>query len=90
MNERNGVPPSPMSEQAWQDITTAPKDGTEILVYVDADTVIGVACFNSYAYRDGGWWGFNWTYEVHEIYPTLWLPIPPRPLPPVVGHAGDK
>lgn len=52
-------------------ITTAPKDGTRLLVFTDE-------------LWDVGWWStFRecWiSVDFYEIFPTHWLPVPPSPL----------
>lgn len=65
----------------WMPISSAPKDGTEILV-CNADRVgIGSWCEN---YRSGfpyNNWSFNMAYS-KPWNPTHWQPLPPLPLPP--------
>ena len=59
-----------MSE--WQPIETAPKDGTEILVYRQNYLMqpIGVDKFNKYG---------QWTYSDSNHNPTHWMPLPKSP-----------
>ncbi len=63
----------------WQPIETAPKN-TDVLVYVlDGYEKMGVAMFHTYAYKDGGWWQWEHEYQVREIVPTHWMPLPDPP-----------
>ena len=75
----------------WQPIETAPKDGTEVLVYTDVATVPVVHIARWEDGRDGypdsfeqGWW----SYTEHSVtqtlledwkQPTHWMPLPPAP-----------
>ena len=55
----------------WQPIATAPKDGTQVLVYPQI-------CAGQYDQRNAAWWKSGaW------ITPTHWMPLPP---PPDVEH----
>jgi hypothetical protein len=55
----------------WRDIATAPKDGTEILVW-DGDTVEKAVWVNG--------WAASWNHEPLDIFPvTHWQPLPPPP-----------
>lgn len=80
----------PPNQYPWQPIETAPKDGSEILVYGvrygevnnERKTGIGVAeylSFNS-AYCEDRWRGVN--SDQYEItwQPTHWMPLPDEPL----------
>lgn len=56
-----------MSE--WQPIDTAPRDGTEIVVYTADLDAMGVA-----------WWEHGqWTVGESGWEPTHWIPVPPPP-----------
>jgi len=69
----------------WRDIKSAPRDGTEILVYwpywrADRATI---AWFESF----GGWMGDCCLSEFHEVaspdrQPTHWMPLPLPPTAP--------
>jgi len=76
----------------WQDISTAPKDGTSIIVmYIHIDTEIVHAAFwidadeTSFGDPDDvGWWTYDWNEcgraKMDGIYsPTHWMPLPPAP-----------
>jgi hypothetical protein len=54
----------------WQDISTAPKDDTEVLVFCE-DGGILIGCFA------GIWWIEQTYYE--ERKPTHWMPLPAPP-----------
>jgi hypothetical protein len=61
----------------WQDISTAPKDGTMVLVsYVYAEEpVCDIA-----AYMDSSTFGGSWLrMNRHLCRPTHWMPLPPPP-----------
>jgi hypothetical protein len=58
----------------WQPIETAPKDGTEVLLY---HPDLGMACWP--------WWGRQGPW--HEV--THWMPLPPPPdVTPKTGDEG--
>lgn len=59
---------------AWQDISTAPKDGTTI-------DVVGDEGVERVWWSDlGCWMDLTGTYAVNE-YPTHWMPLPSPPAP---------
>lgn len=75
----------------WQPITTAPKDGTEILTigpdcdyraiatkWLDPGPYVRTS-FRNY-YRETGWYWASWSGEpVGPVNPTLWQPLPDLP-----------
>lgn len=61
-----------MSE--WQPIETAPKDGTEVLVYAAEDHYITKAEFFDNHWRELSYEGYG-----QYLYPTYWMPIPDPP-----------
>ncbi len=63
-----------MSE--WQPIETAPKDGTQILVFGHGR--FAVAEFRSGEWRDMGDIGWGGFYS--EVLPTHWMPLPAPPV----------
>lgn len=67
----------------WQPIETAPKDGTWVLLY-DPKTTCGIytgyydPCYMGP--RIGGWFNGHMSDEEYvEIFPTHWMPLPPKP-----------
>jgi hypothetical protein len=54
----------------WQPIDTAPKDGTDVLIFCDDEIVIG-------SFAGGMWWFDQIRYEKHA--PTHWMPLPAPP-----------
>lgn len=64
----------------WQTIDTAPKDGTEILLYYDQEGFMGCVqgwWFSSPKEINDGWefeWGF-----IGDPGPTHWMPLPEPP-----------
>lgn len=60
-------------ESKWQPIDTAPKDGTEILVYIPRRRgAIYAGASNPSGHQ---WWSKN----LGAIKPTHWLPLPEPP-----------
>ena len=66
----------------WQPIETAPRDGTEILLYV------GTLCHDyGVAWWNGEWWemgsrecaGMKDRFDVEFGAPTHWMPLPEPP-----------
>lgn len=59
----------------WRDISTAPKDGTRIMVW---NSFAGVY---SSAYLNGEWPLYGWGNEgVWYPRPTHWMPLPDAPV----------
>lgn len=77
----------------WQPIETAPKNGTEVFVYVPGESLYPtVASYKSgeywkaeygdEAYMEAGWyWSFGYPSDFHEepVEPTHWMPLPEPP-----------
>ena len=73
----------------WKPIETAPKDGREILVFLDGDGEDfsrsslrkAVACWYGFTavvfWKNGGFSEFSWDRLIHR--PTHWMPLPPPP-----------
>lgn len=63
--------------QGWQDISTAPKDGTKILTYEPTWTnPVNVAHYGN----DKSWWLSNCYEDLgHDLDPTHWMPLPTPP-----------
>lgn len=85
--------------QGWRDISTAPKNGTEIWLYrEDCDAFLGrwiAPCefLNEDEYEgDDGWDECDWFFadfvrggRVTDGAPTHWMPLPTSPLPSTNG-----
>lgn len=76
----------------WQDISTAPKDGTKIMVWSDNH------CWGS---PDVAYWGRNhplnpssWVgghcHVGHIDQPTHWMPLPPAPTDTLRPASGEE
>ena len=70
---------------SWQPIETAPKDGTEVLLYFsDGRILIGDYVVTEQlrhgktAWKNEGWRTFFGL--VHDNKPTHWMPLPEPPL----------
>lgn len=86
----------------WQDISTAPKDGTEIIVGVDVATVWIVRSAR-YVRADewypsepddvDGWWSYINSVSQEQLVgiyePTHWMPQPAPPSPRTEGEQQD-
>lgn len=70
----------------WQDISTAPRDGTRILVWIEPGHItVGYWLTESHKAKPRPFWG-------HELYsspsharrypPTRWMPLPAPPFSP--------
>lgn len=68
----------------WQPIETAPKDGTEILVFVGGTIIIG-SWSNGSVLRDEGWYDAEAGVKFVNglLDPTHWQPLPSPPREPV-------
>lgn len=62
----------------WQPIETAPKDGTEVLVFDEATSTKHVSYWDGY-----GWYDPDCHYysESPALVPTHWIQIPTPPKP---------
>ena len=63
---------------AWQDISTAPKDGTRIIVYrpkADPNYIPHVGA----DYWDKTYFGGAWMKSREDTQPTHWMPFPEPP-----------
>lgn len=66
----------------WRDISTAPKDGTQVLLADDGGLVIAAYVAFSGTPPEGyhnGW--FELETGFREINPTHWMPLPESPEP---------
>lgn len=70
----------------WQDISTAPKDGTEVLVCGSKRLPYAVAHYDR---RDGLWYLETCSDTVSIYSPTHWQPLPPLPEPPAEASRHD-
>jgi hypothetical protein len=62
----------------WQDIATAPKDGTEVMVVTpNYENAIPAKWFEKWT--DGGAWVTPGYSQAHSVQPTHWQPLPPPP-----------
>ena len=66
----------------WQDISTAKKDGTKVVLWVGGDSapVCSWECVEG-GNEDGTGWVFAWWRHDHDdwiddIPPTFWMPLP--------------
>lgn len=65
------APSVPLVPQGWQPISTAPKDGTEVLLFSERRIVSG-------SWNHGGAMLMpHWMGGIFQ--PTHWMPIPPLP-----------
>lgn len=72
-----------MSE--WQDIKTAPKDGTSVMLHCSDGYICVGEWSENLNYDDKSGWTDHgvesWTYEQYRfIDPTHWQPLPPPPV----------
>lgn len=62
----------------WQPIETAPKDGSQILMFAQPvsapDGRFGIGCFIEWR-GEGMLWDWTWGFQ-----PTHWMPLPAPPL----------
>lgn len=68
--------------QLWQPIESAPKDGTEVLVFCPNDWRIlcGRYCSVYEGLRESAW--VDTVEQCHDIKPTHWMPLPEAPNAP--------
>lgn len=66
----------------WMDISTAPKDGTEILVYEKYETRFGSNEYDYYI-QIAYWGNYGWRIDAFTppsgSDPTHWMPLPEPP-----------
>lgn len=63
----------------WQDISTAPRDGTNILVWWPLQIHCPVTAHWTDKWADGIGWKFTGWGQVLQTSPTHWFPLPPPP-----------
>jgi len=66
-----------IDSNGWQPIETAPKDGTEILLYASAWGLSDIGL--CYWRDDRVMTGWTWGCEQPFKFPTHWMPIPEAP-----------
>jgi hypothetical protein len=70
----NRPSPAPAAVEAWQPISTAPKDGTEVLVYVPRR--LGPLFAGASNTTGIQWWSRN----LGDVQPSHWMPLPAPPI----------
>jgi len=71
-----------MAEQEWKPIETAPKDGTDLVLYCGPpdDPLLGIGYWETERETEDGW--YLWHKPMQRcLWPTHWAPIPPFPIP---------
>lgn len=67
--------------QEWQTIETVPHTGMAVMVWVNADGIVGPHCFAPVSVTTEGWWWDDSTGD--RIDPiqnaTHWMPLPAKP-----------
>ena len=70
----------------WQDISTAPKDETEVLIYADSEVIsaywsesIWAKVANPKRHQSGGWVKDVNRSDTYVYTPTHWMPLPKAP-----------
>ena len=71
--------------QAWQPIESAPKDGTEVYIYPDADGKVAHAEYDD----SSGYWFRVGAGKMFGAKPKFWQPMQPMPLPPAPSAEGE-
>lgn len=80
-------PPTPTDEREWLSMSSAPKDGTELLLLVERRAGVPGRCLVGHYMRGGhciedhppiaeGWYFWNGMMFDNAAKPTGWLPIP--------------
>jgi hypothetical protein len=75
--------PSQAQADGWQDIASAPKDGTKVLVSVAGRQWITIAAHATHGYRGHAWREIHSLGRVTHYEPTHWRPLP---APPVIAE----
>lgn len=77
--------PTSTAGEAWQDIASAPKDGTHLLLLEDGHA------FEGYGFKQTSWTGIWFDDDCYFVVPTHWMPLPSAPVttaPAVDGGGG--
>lgn len=69
---------SPAWEPTWQDIASAPDDMPVLVFWRDGPLPVCATAIHSYAPGLQGWWAWG----SRQVYPTMWMPLPPAPKEP--------
>lgn len=72
------------AQPGWRDMSSAPKDGTEILVWDEHSHIISQAVWKERHrfFASGGWYDMPYTGDSRKLVrPTHWMPLPAAPLP---------
>jgi hypothetical protein len=81
--ENQPAPPPPVAESGWQEIKTAPKTGTRVLVAWDDSTTLPMHVELG-RFRSGTGAGSGWCNTYGHAFggnPTHWMPLPAPPSP---------
>jgi hypothetical protein len=75
--------PAPTPTPGWQDISTAPKDGTRILIHTPSSRLKVTQAWWARPYEaapaDQCWWQTAEDYHVLPEHAAHWMPMPPAP-----------
>ena len=63
----------------WQDIETAPKDGTNILLFVPYGNQVLISRWTRFSQMQGQWAWSDFKTGPLPYDPTHWMPLPPPP-----------
>ena len=76
LDHKSALLASQTGAQGWQDISTAPKDGTRVLLHPGPNgySVVGRLSLTN------RWW--ECLPGKYQIQPTFWMPLPPLPEEP--------
>lgn len=69
----------------WQPISTAPKDGTHVVIYAPRRSDgkprrSRRGCMANVAHFESGW-GWSTSPGEYQVQPTHWMPLPDPPCP---------
>ena len=73
--------PVPIKTTEWQDISTAPKDGTHVLLWAAPNNFVDIGFFRQKEDHGDFWTGDCWQSWFHKdrARPTHWMPLPDPP-----------